>query len=169
MLNCPKIKGQAFEPVLMKLNQETRWFDLCDEKPEARPEPLTAQDVANFVAESVEARSGDIKKHFAGRGSVRTIADRIADAERLGLIAKANQKAPWRLCNEKNGHLEEFAEVAAESTDAAFVQYANPIRDCTNAQTQADGGASREFACCPGCGAPGLPLTHCDRCGEFLR
>jgi hypothetical protein len=94
VLNCAKVKGQPFEPVLMKLNIDTRWFELCDKKPEARPEPPTAQEVADFVAGQDEARTEDIKKHFASRGSARTIDNRIKDAARLGLIMKPNQKAP---------------------------------------------------------------------------
>ena len=169
VLNCAKVKGQPFEPVLLKLNPETRWFELCGEKPEAKPQPPTAQEVADFVAKQGEARTDEIKKHFEGRGSARTIADRIADAERLGLIEKPNQKAPWRLCNSEKGHSESVKVSVTESTDSEFVQYANPIGDCTSAQTGSNGGSQIGVGYCSSCGAAGLVHTHCDRCGEFLR
>jgi hypothetical protein len=169
VLSCAKIKGRPFEPVLLKLNMDTRWFELCDERPEERPHPPTAREIADFVARQKGVRTDDIKEHFAGRASDRTITGRIADAERLGLIEKPTQKAPWRSCNGKNGHFRAGAKVVAESTDGAFMQYANPIRDCMNAQTRSNGGSAGEFGCCPNCGADGIRYTYCDRCGEMVR
>ncbi len=101
VLKCAKSKGAIFDPVLMKLNQETRWFEPCAEKPIEPAKPPTAQEIAAFVAASIEVSTQEIKKHFAGRGSVRTISDRIQNAQRAGLIFKANQKAPWRFGTSK--------------------------------------------------------------------
>ena len=131
VLSCAKIKGQAFEPVLMKLNHETRWFELCDEKPEAKPHPPTTQEIADFVVEQGEARTDDIKKHFAGRASARTISDRIAEAERLKLIAKPNQQAPWRVCNGRNGHLTALPQTADKSRVTGSVQLLDRTAHCT--------------------------------------
>jgi hypothetical protein len=33
VLSCVKVKGAAFEPTLLKLNPETRWFEVCHSKP----------------------------------------------------------------------------------------------------------------------------------------
>jgi RecA-family ATPase len=134
VLSCAKIKGQPFEPVLMKLNMDTRWFEICAERPESKPESLTAQDVAAFVAEQIEARTKDIKNHFKDRASARTVADRIADAEHLGLIMKPNEQAPWSLCNGKKAHFEDSAQLITESTGAAPVQLCNSykgLHSCT--------------------------------------
>jgi hypothetical protein len=135
VLSCAKVKGQPFEPVLLKLNRDTRWFEMCSDGPSAKPEPLTAQEVAAFVEKRTEARTAEICEHFEQRAGRRTIEDRIREAERLGLITKENQKAPWHFRNDENGHSSDSGEVTAESTDKEFPQSANPIRDCGNAET----------------------------------
>lgn len=169
VLSCAKIKGQPFQPALLKLDPDKRWFEICDERPEAKPEPPTAQEIADFVASRKEARTDEIKRHFSGRASARTIAGRIAEADRLRLIEKPTQKAPWRLCNGKNGDSLTCEQVQVESTESAFVQNANPIRDCINAQMDLNGSPGAGFTYCPNCGSAGLPHSYCDRCGEFLR
>lgn len=135
VLNCAKIKGQPFEPVLLKLNPDTRWFERCSDNPSAKPEPPTAQEIAEFVRKRIEARSAEICEHFKQRAGKRTIEDRINEAERIGLIVKPHQKAPWRFRNGQNGHSSQSGETEAESTDGAFPQSASPIRDCGNAET----------------------------------
>jgi hypothetical protein len=168
VLTCAKIKGQPFEPVLLKLNHETRWFETCDEKPEARPQPPTAQEIAEFV-KAHPSTTADLCEQYKERASKRTVEQRIRDAERLGLIFKPNQKAPWCFRNSKNDDSLPLNVTIDDARDAGFPQSANPIGDCGNAETPAKGGSFGEFACCPSCGAAGLPHTHCDRCGEFLR
>ena len=169
VLTCPKVKGQAFQPVLLKLNRETRWFEVCSDNPSAKPEPPTAHEIAEFVKKRVEARSGEICEHFKRRAGTRTIEDRIREADYLELIYKANQKAPWRFGNGKNGDSGDSPEAAAESTDSVFPQSASPIRGCGNAETNLKGESETGYAYCSTCGAAGLPCTHCERCGEFLR
>jgi AAA domain len=168
VLTCAKIKGQPFEPVLLKLNQATRWFETCDEKPEARPQPPTAQEIAEFV-KTQPSTTADLCEHYKERASKRTVEQRIKEAERLGAIFKPNQKAPWRFRNGKNDDSLPLDVTIENATDAGFPQSANPIGDCGNAETPAEGGSFGEFASCSSCGAAGLPHTHCDRCGEFLR
>lgn len=168
VLSCPKIKGPSFEPTLMKLNQETRWFELCDEKPEARPQPLTAQEIANFVAERSEARTDNIKKHFAGRGAARTIDERIKEAARLSLIEKPNQQAPWRVCNRKKDHFEAAPQTAEESTISEGSQVCNLYKELQTANSKPNGDSPASLVQCS-CGAKGLPHTLCEGCGEYLR
>jgi replicative DNA helicase len=167
VLNCAKSKGVMFEPVLMKLNQETRWFELCAEKPAEPPKPPTAAEIAEFVGGRVEVRTEEIKQYFAGRGSSRTISDRLQEAERVGLIFKPNQKAPWRLCNGKNGDFEEPPQLPDFSTDDSFVQCATPIGIAQLHKPASNGHSRAEIAYCS-CGATGIQFTSCDRCGEFL-
>jgi hypothetical protein len=131
MLSCAKPKGGSFEPALLKLNRETRWFDLCAEPLQAKSGPPTAQEIADFVAEQVEARTEDISNQFKDRAAHRTIVHRVIEAERLRLIERPNRKAPWRSCNGKNGYLEEVAVTGEITTDMGFVQNAASIRDCT--------------------------------------
>lgn len=168
VLTCAKIKGQPFEPVLLKLNQQTRWFEPCDEKPEARPQPPTAQEIAEFV-KGHPGTTADLCEHFKERASKRTIEQRIRDAERLGAIFKANQKAPWCFRNGQNGDSPPLDLNQEETIDAGFPQSANPIGDCGNVETFGKGSSFDELACCSSCGAAGLLHSHCDRCGEFLR
>jgi hypothetical protein len=164
VLNCAKIKGVKFEPALMKLNQETRWFELCGEKPVEKSLPPTAQEIAGFVRANGEAQTGEIQNYFKNRAVARTIADRIKEAEHIGLISKVNQKAPWRLCNVKNDNLAYAPQRSESSMDSLFVQCATPI---DVAQMHKSNGKG-EPACCE-CGTSGLRFTHCDQCGEFLR
>ena len=88
ILSCSKSKGEAFEPVLLELDFESRWFLICAEKPEQKPGPLTAQEIANYVA-SGEANTTKICEHFKNRAGERTIKDRISEAEK----AQPNRKA----------------------------------------------------------------------------
>lgn len=171
VLNCSKIKGQPFEPMLLKLNRDTRWFELCDDNPSPKPQPPTAQEIANFVEKQAEARTAEICKHFKSRAGQRTIEDRINEAERLGLIAKAHKKAPWHFRNSKNGDSAELSEVDEESTDAGFPQSATPIRDCGNAETGSKGSetARSDTARCPACDTKGRRYESCPRCGEMIR
>ena len=169
VLTCPKVKGKKFEPVLLKLNHETRWFEMCSDNPSAKPQPPTAQEIADFVKERVEARSGEICEHFKQRAKERTIEDRIKEAERLGLIEKANQKAPWRFRNGKKGDSSDSAESPEESIDSVFPQSATPISVCGNAETGSNSDPKPGVAYCPSCGKPGLPHTFCNHCETFLR
>jgi len=168
VLSCAKIKGQPFEPTLMRLNQETRWFELCNEKPEAKPQPPTAQEIANLVAERGAARTEDIKKDFAGRGSARTIDDRIKEAAHLGLIEKPNQQAPWRVRNGRNGHSEATPQTAEESTISEGSQVCISYKGLHTATSKSNGHSSVKIVQ-GSCGAKGLLNTLCERCGEFLR
>jgi replicative DNA helicase len=168
ILSCAKIKGQSFEPTLMKLNHEMRWFELCAEKPETKRQPPTAQEIANFVAQRGEARSAEIKKHFAGRGSERTIDDRIQEAMELGLIEKPNQQAPWRVCNDKCELFEMTPQTTEELTTSEGSQVRNSYKELQTANSKLNEGVSVEMAQCS-CGSKGLPNRLCERCGEFLR
>ncbi len=112
-LSCPKVKGQEFEPVPLKLNADTRWFEMCSDSPSAKPEPPTAKEIADFVGKRTEARTGEICEHFEQRASRRTIEDRIREAERLELIAKEHQKAPRRLRDDNKGHSGNTGEATA--------------------------------------------------------
>jgi hypothetical protein len=169
VLTCSKVKGKKFEPVLLKLNHDTRWFEVCSDIPSAKPEPPTTQEIAAFVERRIEARTAEICEHFKQSAGKRTIEGRITEAERLGLIYKVNQKAPWRFRNGKKGDSGGSAEEAAESTDSVFPQSASPIRDCGNAETGSNGGSKSSVAYCPNCGKAGLPHTFCSYCENFLR
>ena len=168
VLSCSKIKGQPFEPVLMKLNHDTRWFDTCSDNPSAKLEPPTPHEIANFVKHQTEAGTAKICEHFRTRAAKRTIEGRITEAKHLRLIEKPNQKATWRFRKSENGAFSDSVETPEESTDDGFPQSANPIRDCGNADTSSNGGFKSKIAYCPNCGKPGLPYTFCSHCESFI-
>ena len=168
VLHCAKIKGRPFEAVLLRLNHDTRWFEICDERPEAKSAPPTAQEIADFVSERQEASTDEIKGHFAVRASSRTVDDRIKEAKQLGLIWKPNQQAPWRVCTLRDDDSLR-AQRTSESIVNASPQVRKPYKGLQTAHPRPNGASKTELANCPGCGAQGLLNSHCDRCGEFLR
>ena len=169
VLSCVKVKGQPFEPVLLKLNRDTRWFEMCSDNPSAKPEPPTPHEIAAFVKKRIEARTAEICEHFNQRAGRRTIEGRITEAERLGLIEKPNQKAPWHFREDNNSDSCDSAENPEESTDGVFPQSATPIRDCGNAETSSKGSSKLGVVYCSNCGKAGLPNTYCSRCEAFMR
>ena len=165
VLSCAKSKGTAIEPTLLKLNPETRWFEICAEKPTPRPEPPSVQEIIGFIGERGEATTDQIKRHFRTRAGERTIADRIKEAESLRLIHKANQKAPWRLCNDAEGFFADIPQAIENAADSAFVQSATPIGIAQTHKPSQNG--HKEFVYCV-CGSSGIQHSHCMQCGEFL-
>lgn len=95
VLKCAKSKGFTFEPTLLRLNPETRWFEVCDVRHDTKQAGLTAQDIADYVKEKGQAHSDVICQHFAARTSERTIRDRIKEAADIKLIVKPKKNAPW--------------------------------------------------------------------------
>ena len=138
VLSCPKSKGNSFQPTLLKLDQERRWFFICAEKPEQKPGPLTAQEIADYVA-SGEANTTKICEHFKNRAAERTIKGRISETERLNLIEKPSRNAPWRLCKAQDDVLSELWPSADFSADTGFVQSASPIEDAQMHQSPING------------------------------
>lgn len=134
MLSCAKIKGKPFKPTLLNLDLNRRWFDISSETPSAKPSAPNAQEIANFIAAQTEARTAEILEHFKQRGAQRTIEERIADAERLGLISKVNQKSPWRAGNGKNHNSSDIGKAATESTEHGFPHFRIPYSRCGNAE-----------------------------------
>lgn len=172
VLSCPKAKGPSIEPTLLRLNSDTRWFETCAEKPKPQLAPVTAKEIAEYVAEQGEAHTEAIKSYYAKRVGGRTVADRIADAERLGLIMKPNRKAPWRSCNGEGGNAEPCEQSAENATLDGFVQCAIPIGDARMHESRSNGergGRAIETVCCSTCNTEGIRFTSCEKCGEFLR
>lgn len=167
VLSTQKAKGPAFEPTLMRLNRETRWFELCDEKPEAKPEPPSAHEIAEFVREKVEARTEEIKYHFTNRASDRTIANRIREAAKLKLIFKPNQQVPWRVCKGEDGYFEGFSEITEESIASDSMQACNPYKELHTAHSN-NGNGHTECIPCSTCGRLGPRLTECSECGDLI-
>jgi len=55
----PKVKGPKFEATVLRLNFETRWFELWAQAP-ASPRVLNAQDIADLVGAHGPLHSGKI-------------------------------------------------------------------------------------------------------------
>lgn len=88
IVQCAKIKGRPFDPVLLKLNRETYWFEVCDEKPNVLA-PLTAETVAEFVVSRMaKVKTEEIYAAFASRGSESTIKRLLNSAVKLNQIKR---------------------------------------------------------------------------------
>jgi putative DNA primase/helicase len=88
-LECVKAKGSFFEPVLLRLDFESRWFSPSDERPLVS-EMLTAEMITEFVKSKDEALTREIHEKFDRFGQT-TIKRRIDEAKRLGLIEQVKQ------------------------------------------------------------------------------
>ena len=91
VIQCAKIKGKPFDPVLLKLNRQSYWFELCDEKPNILA-PVTAEEVAEFVlSKKAKVKTEEVNKAFEGRASESTIKRLLKNALELQLIMRTGQ------------------------------------------------------------------------------
>ena len=89
-LRCSKIKGKPFDPLLFKLDFNSRWFERCAEEP--AKEKLSAIEIADFVnSNSGAVRTAEIISKFQAQASIKTIKRRIEDGLSLGLIERMGQ------------------------------------------------------------------------------
>jgi hypothetical protein len=87
----------TFDPVLLKLNRESRWFELCGEKPEPKREfVLTTLDIVTILAEK-SLTTSELCEYFSHLCSKRTVMDRISEAQAIGLIEKQTLRAAWHI------------------------------------------------------------------------
>lgn len=96
-LTQAKTKGVPIEPHLLHLNYQTRWFELCDEKPTPSTNTLTTDDIVDYISQQGEAKSKQIKEYFKSRAGERTVSERISQAEKLRLIYKASKNDAWKV------------------------------------------------------------------------
>jgi replicative DNA helicase len=144
VLSCPKSKGSVIEPTLLKLNPETRWFEICEEKPTQKPEPPNAQGIADFIADG-EYKTEEICRHFKDRAGERTIRTKIKEAESLGLIYKLNKQGKYRI-----GNGQSLIELPiADSPKVIPINEQSTIGYCE-------------------CGASGIRFTDCEKCDGFI-
>ena len=116
MLELAKSKGSQFEPTLLKLNRETRWFEQCGETPTPSRKEVSVTEIVEWVTQQGgQGKTGEIVEAFLSRVSESTIKGRLADALEKGLLIQ-----------EKQG--------SYQTPD--FVQSCNSYRDCTTAQTE---------------------------------
>ncbi len=128
----------------MKLNPETRWFEVCAEKPTEKPQPPTVQEIAEFVSNG-EYKTEEICEHFKNRASEKTIRSRIKEAESLELIYKPNKQGKYRI-----GNRQSLIELPiTDSPKVVAINQQSSVAYCE-------------------CGASGLRFHHCDVCGGFL-
>lgn len=135
VLRMEKSKGSALEPTLLKLSAENRWFLICQDKPSAKkPEPLTAQEIADFVGEKGEVKTSSILEHFSERAKTRSIEARIDDAVRAGLINKGKRGIYISIesATSANAQTEEWIEDESNQQVGGDPQSAAPIgsADC---------------------------------------
>lgn len=91
IVQCAKIKGNPFDPILLKLNRESYWFELCDEKPNIVA-PLAAEDVAEFViSKKRKVKTDEVYEAFAGRTSETTVKRLLTSAVKLMLIERVEK------------------------------------------------------------------------------
>ena len=102
VLELAKSKGSQFEPTLLKLNRETRWFERCGDAPTPSREEVSVTEIAAWVTQQGgEGKTGEIVQAFKSRAGERTIKERLAEAVAMGLLLKGNRAAIRRrtLCN----------------------------------------------------------------------
>ncbi|MBI4748633.1 MAG: AAA family ATPase [Acidobacteria bacterium] len=90
-LSCDKAKGESFDPTLLRLDFDTRWFEQCAEIPLSGQSSITAQEIADFVERNEPLREKEIIEAFREVASEATIKRRIQEALRLGLILKKSR------------------------------------------------------------------------------
>lgn len=99
--NTKNKSGPKLEPVTMRLDFHSLWFEQLNTRPRM---DVTAQAVREFVNSRGAASLSEIKEHFMQYGaSTRTIERRIADAAEVGLIWRKNQKAKYTAVSDDLG------------------------------------------------------------------
>lgn len=95
-LRCAKAKRPKFEPVLLRLDQERAWFDVCEDRPSSE-QPLTMNELVAFVTnKGGDVDNKTIHAEFAKRASKKTIDRRKAQAIEAGLIEETG-KGKYRI------------------------------------------------------------------------
>jgi hypothetical protein len=89
-LQCAKAKRDKFDPVLLYLNRELAWFEVCAERP-ALEQPFTVQEFVEFVDSKGEVSRKEYLKHFKDRASEETIDKRKDQALNDGLVDPAGR------------------------------------------------------------------------------
>lgn len=84
VLSIPKAKGYRLKDVVMRLDQDARWFRVTDETP---PDSHTClSDVVAYVTRQM--RTGEIKNGLQPRHSERTVEDALAEAVKRGRLKR---------------------------------------------------------------------------------
>lgn len=84
ILSVPKGKGYSLPDVTLRLNPDTRWFEV--ESKATVTEPTTLQDIVQAVTKEMSRQ--DIVKAFDGKYSERTVEDKLKAAVERGSIRK---------------------------------------------------------------------------------
>ncbi len=85
-LKCGKVKGEHFEPVLMRLDFARRWFTICEQQPAPDRRALTVQDIADYAESALRVITRKELIEGFKMHPTRTIERRIDEAIRLGMI-----------------------------------------------------------------------------------
>jgi hypothetical protein len=98
ILTPGKIKGRKFDPVLFRLNFDTRWFERIETvEPVMKPGLATVDEIVAFVMGKGSTSTKAIYDAFEGRGGKRTIDVRLDKAESTKLLHKSSPKSPWHV------------------------------------------------------------------------
>ena len=89
LLQCAKVKGRRFEPVLLKLNREIAKFEVCAEEA-ITLQSITVDDIVAFIDNREEVKRNDITAHFKDRISPKTVDRLLETAVKLGRIDGMN-------------------------------------------------------------------------------
>jgi RecA-family ATPase len=88
ILECTKVKGEAFRPQLFHLNRNEAWFELQNEAPELTT-PITVKEIADYIKSKGTVRRKQILTHFENRGtSAETIDRRLDDGVKSKMFYK---------------------------------------------------------------------------------
>lgn len=121
-LSVVKAKGYRLDDKVMRLDRDTRWFSVTDEKPPVAVTPL--DDVVAYVMENGGAQKADIARAFAGKYGVRTVEGALTDAYNRRLLDKPKrgwyappQTAPSASPYGYGGSAETVADEVADLTN----------------------------------------------------
>jgi len=88
VLECAKIKGHKFDPILLRRDPDRAWFEPCIGEKPSLDLGLTTKEVADFVNDKGEVKRKDIIDYFKDRVSEETVDRRLEDALNMGRIEK---------------------------------------------------------------------------------
>jgi len=97
-LECAKIKGRKFDPVVFHLNEEARWFEPVGTAPKPEPKDVTVDDIAEYLSgiggraerKAVVERFSDV--------SPATIDRRLRDGVEMGILS-GDRRGVYEVCH----------------------------------------------------------------------
>jgi hypothetical protein len=118
VFSVPKSKGYRQDDLLMKLDNDSRWFSVSDEP---IPKPVSSYDeVVAFITEEVSKR--EIVDHFKGKFAERTVETNLKQAVDYGEICKVRQGRYAPIVSAETVSLLDGSGVGGNDVDSTSVE-----------------------------------------------